>query len=269
MSELNIPRAHSDEWYDQLATVQQGYFYPWQSAVGLGDGETAFLKLVMQHLTPDSTVLEIGCGHGELAMLIAPHCKQVVAYDRVQSYINLAGDALKRNAIDNIEYICHNAQMIDEVHLPVENQSVDLIIGRRAPLHWIADASRVCKPGASLISLCPMEEPIPSWSTKLPKKLHYENSGRHTGSGSIQQSVANRLHQASLNLDSGWSFDVPEHFADARQLYNMITWGLAEDEKPTFEDIEYKLDRIFSTYAESSGIVLRHCRYLWQVFMPS
>jgi hypothetical protein len=186
----------------------------------------------------------------------------------VPSYIDMANQQLDQSDITNISYICHNANDGSEIHLPCADQSVDLIIGRRAPMHWIADAKRVCRPGAKLVALCPMEEPIPAWSSKLPPRLHYENSGRHTGSGSIHQSVSNRLHQAGLILHSGWGFDVPETFADPKDLYTMVSWGLPEAEVPDFEDLSTKLDNIYHKYADRSGIVLRHCRYLWQADMP-
>jgi hypothetical protein len=112
-----------------------------------------------------------------------------------------------------------------------------------------------------------MEEPIPAWSNKMPPKLHYENSGRHTGHGSIHQSVENRLHQASLSLDSGWGFDVPEVFADPVELYRMISWGLPPREIAPYEDIAYKIEGIYDKYAEAQGIVLRHCRYLFRAFV--
>ena len=113
-----------------------------------------------------------------------------------------------------------------------------------------------------------MEEPIPAWSSKLPHRMHYENSGRHSGTGSIHISVENRLHQAGLTLHSGWGFDVPEVFAEPAELFRMITWGLPAEEVPDYEDIGYKLDNIFETYAEPDGIHLRHCRYLWKALIP-
>jgi hypothetical protein len=155
----------------------------------------------------------------------------------------------------------------DEQLLPAEPDSIDLIIGRRAPLHWIVDAGRVCRQGAVLIELNPMEEPIPAWSNKLPPKLHYQNSGRHTGSGSIHQSVEARLHQAGLTLHSGWGFDVPETFADPRELYRMLAWGLPADEIPTFEDLEVRINGIYERFAASDGIELRHCRFLWKAII--
>lgn len=266
MAELNIPRAHSNSWYDHLASIQSGYFYPWESTVGKNNGEDAFISRVHEVLTPESVVLEVGCGHGELAIALSSRCKHILAYDRVQSYIDLADSHRQQQKISNVEFKCYDAMDPghSELALPVDQDSIDLIICRRGPLHWIEDATRVCRDGAMIVALSPMEEPIPAWSSKLPHKLHYENSGRHTGSGSIHQSVENRLHQAGLTLHSGWSFDVPEVFADRQQLYKMITWGLPKSEIPSFEDLNYKFDAIYDTYAEADGIVLRHCRFLWQ-----
>lgn len=266
MAELNIPRAHSDSWYANLARVQSGYFYPWKSVVGERNGEDAFLDLIKQHVTPNTRILEVGCGHGSLALDLAPLCSSVVAYDRVPLYIDLANRNKASAGIDNVEYLCYdmNDPSLEAPRLPVEAQSVDLIIGRRAPLHWIQDARRACRPGAVLLELNPMEEPIPAWSSKLPVKLHYENSGRHTGSGSIHQSVENRLHQAGITLHSGWGFDVPEIFSDPREFYAMLTWGLPQAKVSSYEDLEVRIRHIYERYAEDDGIVLRHCRFLWK-----
>lgn len=269
MAELNIPRAHSNEWYDHLAGIQQGYYYPWRSTVGERDGESAFIDLVREHLTPETRVLEVGCGHGELALELAPHCASLVAYDRVGSYIRLAEQQRESAGADNVTFLEYD--MLNPAHheaqLPVEAGSIDLVIGRRAPLHWIEDARRACRPGAVLIELNPMEEPIPAWSDMLPRKLHYENSGRHTGTGSIHQSVENRLHQAGLRLHSGWGFDVPEMFKSPEDLFTMLSWGLPKDEIPAFEDLEQRLGKIFERYATGDGIELRHCRFLWKAMI--
>ena len=267
MAELTIPRAHSNDWYDQLASVQPGYYYPWKSTVGAGDGEAAYLNQVISHLRPGARVLEVGCGHGDLALELAPHCEHMIAYDRVPAYIDIAQGNMARKNIRNLTFVCHDASLDEAVTLPVPDQSIDMIIGRRAPLHWIEDARRVCRPGAMLIQLCPMEEPTPAWSSKLPHKLHYENSGRHTGHGSIHQSVENRLHQAGLTLHSGWSFDVPEVFTDKQEFYRMLTWGLAASETESFDELAPRIDRIYERYADADGIMLRHCRFLWQAFI--
>ncbi len=269
MAELRIPRAHSNEWYDHLATVEDGYYYPWSSRLGARNGEDAFQEVVDEHLKDGMRVLEVGCGHGELALDLATKASHVTAYDRIAPWIERAAQTAADRGVNNIDYICHDAAnpAHDRVTLPVGDNSVDLFVCRRGPLHWIPDAERVAKPGAVILHLAPMEEPIPAWTSKLPHKLHYENCGRYSGAGSIHISVESRLHQAGLTLDSGWGFDFPERFDDARELYTAVTWGLPRDEVPPFEDIEHRFERIFETHAEDGAVVLRHCRYLWKAIV--
>ena len=266
MAELRIPRAHSNEWYDHLASVQDGYYYHWKSELGARNGEDAFHDLVNEHLTDGMRVLEIACGHGELALQLAAKAAHVTAYDRIAPWIERARAAASTEGVSNVECLCHDAAdpAHDRITLPVDDASVDLFVCRRGPLHWIPDAERAARPGAVILHLAPMEEPIPAWTSKLPHKLHYENCGRYSGAGSIYISVENRLHQAGLTRDSGWGFDVPERFDDAREPYAVVTWGLPSDEIPPFDDIAHRFERIFETYAEDGAIVLRHCRYLWK-----
>lgn len=270
MAELRIPRAHSNDWYDSLAGVQEGYYLPWKSKIGSRNGEEAFHQLLTDLVTDDMSVLEVGCGHGDLALALAGRVEKIISYDRVRSYIELAERRRSDSSISNVSFLCYDATdpALPELRLPVEDGSVDMIICRRGPHHWIQDAKRVCKPGAKLLQLSPMEEPIPAWSDKLPHVMHYENSGRYTGSGSIHHSVDNRLHQAGLTLHSGWGFDVPEVFETKRELYRMVTWGLPSAKTPSFDDVDARLQMIFDTYAEPGGIVLRHCRYLWYAEVP-
>ncbi|MCH7559741.1 MAG: hypothetical protein IIB56_20135 [Planctomycetes bacterium] len=172
----------------------------------------------------------------------------------------------QEKAIENVEFLCHDAKdlMHEQITLPAEDNSIDVIIARRGPLHWLEDARRVGHPGTVMIQLCPMEEPIPAWSNKLPHVMHYENCGRYTGAGSIHQSVENRLNQNGFMLHSGWGFDVPEIFDQPEELYKVLTWGLPADEIPAYEDVEHRLLSIFEHHAEAAGIILRHCRYLWK-----
>lgn len=59
---------HSNEWYDRLATIQDGYYYPWAAQLAPWNGEDNYLELVHQHLRPELDVLDVACGHGEVAL---------------------------------------------------------------------------------------------------------------------------------------------------------------------------------------------------------
>ncbi|MEP6986211.1 MAG: SAM-dependent methyltransferase, partial [Chloroflexota bacterium] len=79
-------KPHSTEWYDRLSTLQRGYYYPWKSKLPLINGEDVFLAQVKDMITPAKDVLEVGCGHGELALQLAASCQTLLAYDRVPAY---------------------------------------------------------------------------------------------------------------------------------------------------------------------------------------
>lgn len=269
MVEVDRARQHSRAWYDALAKVQRGYYYPWKSKVCEDNGEDVYMAMLKKHLRPEMDVMDVGCGHGDVALEIAPLCRSVIAYDRFADYIDLAKENAARRNITNVTFLCYDgrATASDAIRLPVEDNSLDLITARRGPLYWIQDARRACRKDAILLQLCPMEEPIPAWSDKLPHMMHYEHSGRYSGAGSMQQSVENRLAQAGLILHSGWGFDVPEIFADPKELYVALTWGIPAGQVPSYEDVEYKFQAIYERYAEEQGIVLRHCRFLWKALI--
>ena len=88
---LITPR--SPEWYDRLATLQSGYYYPWKSRLPALNGEDVFLSMLHEIVTPEKDVLEVGCGHGEVALQVAASCRTLLAYDRVPAYIHLAQTA--------------------------------------------------------------------------------------------------------------------------------------------------------------------------------
>src|SRR3954451_14062956 len=104
-------RPHSTEWYLRLSTLQTGYYYPWQSHVGPGNGEDAYLALVQEHLGPDVDLLDVACGHGELTLHFARHCRSALGYDLVPSYIEMAQAEASRQGIDHARFICHDSSI--------------------------------------------------------------------------------------------------------------------------------------------------------------
>ena len=255
---------HSPEWYDRLATIQDGYFYPWQSQLAPHNGETAYLELLHQYLRSEMDVLDVGCGHGEVAFKIAPLCRQILAYDRVESYIRIAREMAEQHGIRNITFECFDSSPAANhgiARIPADDESFDLLISRRGPLHWLEDARRVARPGALIIQLNPLETPIPAWAEQLPEPLH-SASGIEYQHG-ILNSVAHRLRLGNLKLHSAWTYDVPEFFNKPEELYKRLTWGYIPGEVPEWSDVREILEQIFSDFAWPQGLVMRHTRLLW------
>ncbi len=88
--------------------------------------------------------VDVGCGNGQLAVLLAPHFDQVIGIDPSQSQLDHAVMA------DNLSYLARQAE---DTGLP--DDSADLITVAQAA-HWFdldafyREARRVSKPGAAL-----------------------------------------------------------------------------------------------------------------------
>ena len=255
---------HSPDWYDRLATLQEGYYYPWKSQVAPLNGEDAYLELVRKHLNQEKDVLDIGCGHGEVALSMAAFCRSILAYDRVESYIQIAQKAARQAEIENVTYLWEDSSAKanqGEVRIPAEESAFDVLISRRGPLHWIADARRVARPGAVMIQLNPLETPIPSWAEGLPEPLR-SATGIEYEYGMLN-SVKYQLAQAGLELHSAWIYDVPEFFDDPRELYIRLVWGYLPNEVPAWADLKPVFQKVFAEHAWPQGLPLRHTRLLW------
>src|SRR5689334_20336469 len=204
---------HTPQWYDRLAQLQKGYYYPWKSVVGQPDGEQAFLELVKSHLSQHSEVLEVGCGQGEVALEIAPLCHKVVAYDRIRSYIEMAHTLANKKPLPNVSFVIADSSSEANqgvVSIPAQPYSFDLVISRRGPLHWIEDVRRAARPGAALIQLNPLEMPPPKWNEELPEALQMKSPSNF----SIRSSVERRLAVVGLEIESCWSCEVREVFEE-------------------------------------------------------
>lgn len=256
---------HSPAWYDRLATMQTGYWYPWGSKLGKWNGEDEFLALVDEHLGLEVDVLDAGCGHGDVALQIAPRCRSVVAYDRIPSWIDNAQTTAREQGVTNVTYLCHNSGSNannGQPRLPGEDQSYNLLISRRGPFHWIEDAGRAAQPGATLIMLVPDARPLPVWNDLVPASLRWTHVPDDPNWA--RKSIEGKLAAAGLALHSWWDYDVPEYFATPEQFYELLVWGNAPEEVPTYADVAAALERIFAEFAGSDGLEVRHIRHLWK-----
>ena len=255
---------HSPAWYDRLAQEQVGYYYPWQSLLPPLHGEDLFLQMVKQHVSPELDVLEVACAHGELTLALAPLCRSILGYDRVAAWIERAQSAAAQHGFTNARFACHNSSSEangGQPRLPALADSFDLLICSKGPFHWIEDARRVARSNAVLLMLVPDSTPLPTWHSQLPVSLQWQAySDPHWAKPAIEQ----RLAVGGLELDSWWSFDVPEIFPNPEQLYVHLSWGKTISQIPTFIEVRPILDHIFHAYGSDEGVAIRHFRYIWK-----
>jgi SAM-dependent methyltransferase len=256
-------KPHSSAWYDRLATLQPGYYYPWESLLPPLNGEDTYLEMVAQHLFLQADVLDVGCGHGEVALDFASRCRSILAYDRVADYMRLAEEAKQRRGVTNVQFLCADSSTDangGKPRIPAESASFDLLISRRGPIHWIEDARRVARPGAVLIQLNPQPLPVPPWNEELPEPLRLPPAMV----GPFREVIEPRLALGGLALHSCWSFDVPEIFPDPQQLHLFLSWGFLPGEVPAYQEVRADLEALFDRHAGVDGLVLRRGRFLWK-----
>ncbi len=258
------PNPHSPAWYDDLSETQEGYYYPWKSQLPPWHGEDLFRQMVKQHISPTSDVLEVACAHGELTLELAPLCRSVVGYDRIPPWIDRAQRAAEQQGVTNVNFLCHDSSLEangSQARLPGDNDSYDLLICSKGPFHWMEDARRVARPGAVLLMLVPDAEFLFGWNSLLPESLRRQEHGNPNWA---RPTIEQRLALGGLELDSWWSFDVPQYFPDLEQLYIWLSWGKAADEIPTFTEMRPVLEQISQSHGTANGLCTRYRRYIWK-----
>ena len=114
------------------AFLQAGFFQP-------------FLTAIAQHLTPDSLILDVGCGEGTpIQQLNQQVAADYIGFDISKPAIQLASDY---NADG---WFC----VADLARMPFANQQLDTVLNIFSPSQY-QEFKRVLKPGGQLIKVIP------------------------------------------------------------------------------------------------------------------
>jgi len=63
-------------------------------------------RITIEHLRPESEVLDVGCGTGSLALILAPHCARVHAVDVSPEMVRIADGKKAKQGADNVTFHC-------------------------------------------------------------------------------------------------------------------------------------------------------------------
>ena len=267
-------RAHDmDSWLRDPRIAARGFAHRWQSSVAAGNGEDAFIALVDQYLHPECDVLDLGCGHGELTLTLAPRCRSIVGIERIPEYLELARELAAEQKVANIQFYEVNlAGAHDQKRafagIPLADNSIDLFINRRGPIlqRYLDEALRVARPYAVIVGLHPAGNTLPpTWNDQLPEP--YRNALKAFPFDEVAGWVINPLRTAGISDYSLWWIDVPEFLRTPYELYARLNSSQLAD-APEYQAIEPQFTKIVNDYSTSQGLVLRHQRLLWQACLP-
>lgn len=97
---------------------------------------------------PQSCALDLGCGGGHVSFAIAPHVREITAYDLSPEMLEVVARAAKDRGLANVTV----RQGVAE-NLPFDAGSFDFVLSRYSAHHWrdvaagLREAARVLKPG--------------------------------------------------------------------------------------------------------------------------
>jgi 2-polyprenyl-3-methyl-5-hydroxy-6-metoxy-1,4-benzoquinol methylase len=139
-----------DRWHERVITANPEY-----------TNETSpWYRLVLEHLVPvaEKQVLEVGCGRGGFAHLLASEGAKVCGVDFSASALQAATARPQSNRVagGSIDWVQADAQ-----HLPFDDRAFDIVISCEMiehlpdPVAALREMARVCRPGGLLYLTTP------------------------------------------------------------------------------------------------------------------
>jgi len=101
----NSDRQRTDKWYD-------GFLY--NMFITPFEGE--IMNLVEELIPVSSTVIDIGCGPGSLAMKLSEKCNKVTGVDISERMIAYANTQKVKLPATNVTFVCEDAAAMETIH---------------------------------------------------------------------------------------------------------------------------------------------------------
>lgn len=149
---------YGDHWFPgDIAAARSVVLNVEDPAFFEASGEADCQALIAPHLTPDLTVLDLGCGVGRVALYVAPLCKQLWAVDASSGMLTMARERLSGR--DNVRF----ALCLDTRVPSVPSATVDLVYSILVLQHLekedafllMRDVLRMLAPGGRALLMFP------------------------------------------------------------------------------------------------------------------
>ncbi|WP_244827317.1 class I SAM-dependent methyltransferase [Caballeronia sp. TF1N1] len=151
---------HHDQVADAFGSTAAAYL---TSQVHASGADLQNLAATFAATCGNATVLDMGCGAGHASFAVAPHVREVVAYDIARQMLATVDAAAKERGLATIR-----TQQGAAESLPFADASFDWVVSRMSAHHWrdvpraLAEVRRVLKPGGRLkfIDIAGADDPL-------------------------------------------------------------------------------------------------------------
>ena len=244
---------HHDQVADAFGSTGAAYLTSRVHATG---ADLQRLAATFAATCGNATVLDLGCGAGHASFAVAPHVREVVAYDLAPPMLATVAAAAQERGLASIR-----TQQGAAEALPFADASFDWAISRMSAHHWrdvrraLAEVRRVLKPGGRLmfIDVAGIDDPL--FDTHI-QAVELLRDGSHVRDYRADEWLA-MLADAGFDarIDARWRIDI----AFAPWIERMRTphvrvaairslWEQAPDEVRQYFDVQpdgsFRLDAL-------------------------
>ncbi|WP_321879179.1 class I SAM-dependent methyltransferase [Paraburkholderia bannensis] len=151
---------HHDQVADAFGSTAAAYL---TSQVHASGADLENLAATFAATCGNATVLDMGCGAGHASFAVAPHVREVVAYDIAPQMLATVEAAAQARGLSSVR-----TQQGAAETLPFEDARFNWAISRMSAHHWrdvpraLAEVHRVLKPGGRLkfIDIAGIDDPL-------------------------------------------------------------------------------------------------------------
>lgn len=249
---------HHDQVADAFGSTAAAYLTSHVHATG---ADLQRLAATFAATCGNARVLDMGCGAGHASFAVAPHVREVVAYDLAAPMLETVAKAATERGLASVR-----TQQGAAEALPFDDASFDWAISRMSAHHWrdvpraLAEVRRVLKPGGRLmfIDIAGIDDPL--FDTHI-QAIEVLRDGSHVRDYRADEWLA-MLADAGFDarIDERWRIDIEfdswvarMRTPDERVVAIRSLWANAPDEVRRYFDVQadgsFKLDalQVFAT----------------------
>ena len=215
--------------------------------------------------TPETRVLDIGCGNGRTLLRNAAGFAEGVGLDDDERMVSLAERNRTEAGVKNVRFVHDWADK-----LPFEKESFDFIFSERGPLAGsdvnTFNAVRALRPGGTILAECPgplgnREAGYIFAPDQVPLK--------ETVHGEMLEGLSAVLRRNGIEVQFAGSYIEEWVFADLYEWvkYHMSCWDYYGDRRfetwPLPENVQHGIDRFLVMTADDQGRIHITNQRLW------
>ena len=135
----------------------------------------------------EAHAIDLGCGGGHVSFNVAPHVREIVAYDLSTDMLQVVTEVAAERGLTNIATKSGAAE-----HLPFDDATFDLVLTRFSAHHWrdiqtaLREARRVMKPGGRAVFIDAVAPPSPLADTH-PQAIELLRDPSHVRNYSVEE----------------------------------------------------------------------------------